>query len=86
MKLSLGQKTSIIAISRILPMEVLLKLKAHTRADLYGHIARLFQPLSRQEETEVDQLIDKEIHERKKFIKKTVPNNGKSSLKKECVG
>jgi len=81
MRLSLGQKTSIVAISRILPMEVLLKLKKHARADLYGHIARLFQPRSHLEEVEVDRLIEKEIHDRKKFIKKTVPNSRSSSVK-----
>ena len=75
MKLTNGQKTTIIAISKILPMEILLKLKAHVRGDLPGYILRLFHPQSDQEAVEVDQLIDEEIRERKRFIKKTVPES-----------
>jgi len=69
-KLSEGQKQSIEALSKILSLEALLKIKAGEIKDLEDLNLKLFNPKSYMEMIELHTIIEKEISERRKTLKK----------------
>ena len=72
MKLSDGQKHSIEALSKILSLEALLKIKEGEIKTFEELNLILFNPHSYQEKIELDSIIEKEISERKKKLKKVL--------------
>lgn len=72
MKLSEGQKHSIEALSKILSLEALLRIKDGEIKDLKELNLILFNPDSYQEKIEMNSIIEKEISERKKKLKKVL--------------
>ena len=72
MTLSSGQKESIEALSKILPLEVLLKIKAGQIKELEDLHLNLFNPPSVEEKTEMDAILDKEIAERKRRLSRVL--------------
>ena len=70
MKLSVGQKHSIEALSKILSLEALLRIKEGEIKDLEELNLILFNPDSYQEKIEMNSIIEKEIKERRKKLKK----------------
>ena len=70
MKLSDGQKHSIEALSKILSLEALIKIKEGEVKDLEDLNLNLFNPDSFQEKIEMHSIIEKEIIERRKKLKK----------------
>ena len=72
MKLSDGQKHSIEALSKILSLEALLKIKEGEIKAFEELNLILFNPHSYQEKIELDSIIEKEISERKKKLKKVL--------------
>jgi hypothetical protein len=72
MKLSDGQKHSIEALSKILSLEALLKIKGGEIKAFEELNLILFNPDSYQEKIELDSIIEKEISERKKKLKKVL--------------
>jgi len=72
MTLSSGQKESIEALSKILPLEVLLKNKAGEIKELEDLHLNLFNPPSMEERTEMDAILDKEIAERKRRLSRVL--------------
>jgi hypothetical protein len=75
MKLSVGQKNSIEALSKILSLETLLRIKEGRIKDFEELNLNLFNPGSYQEKIELDTIIEKEICERKKKLKKVLHAN-----------
>jgi hypothetical protein len=72
MKLSDGQKHSIEALSKILSLEALLKIKGGEIKAFEELNLILFNPDSYQEKVELNSIIEKEISERKKKLKKVL--------------
>jgi hypothetical protein len=70
MKLSNGQKHSIEALSKILSLEALIKIKEGEIKDFEELQIHLFNPDSYQEKIEMHSIIEKEILERRKKLKK----------------
>jgi hypothetical protein len=70
MKLSEGQKNSIEALSKILSLEALIKIKAGKINEFEELNLNLFNPDSYQELIEMHSIIEKEISERRKKLKK----------------
>jgi hypothetical protein len=75
MKLSEGQKHSIEALSKILSLEALLRIKEGEIKDLEELNLILFNPDSYQEKIEMNSIIEKEISVRKKKLKKVLHAN-----------
>jgi len=75
MKLSEGQKHSIEALSKILSLESLLKIKQGEIKDFEELNLNLFNPHSYQEKIEMNSIIEKEISERRKKLKKVLHAN-----------
>ena len=75
MKLSDGQKHSIEALSKILSLEALLRIKEGEIKDLEELNLILFNPGSYQEKIEMNSIIEKEISVRKKKLKKVLHTN-----------
>jgi hypothetical protein len=75
MRLSLGQKESIMALSRILPLDVLLKIKEGKIKEFEDLHLNLFDPHSPEERTEMDAILDKEIAERKRRLNRVLHIN-----------
>jgi hypothetical protein len=75
MKLSDGQKHSIEALSKILSLEALIKIKEGEIKDFEELQLNLFNPDSYQEKIEMNSIIEKEISERKKKLKKVLHAN-----------
>jgi len=75
MKLSDGQKHSIEALSKILSLEALIKIKEGEVKDLEELNLNLFNPDSFQEKIEMHSIIEKEISERRKKLKKVLHAN-----------
>ena len=75
MKLSEGQKHSIEALSKILSLESLLKIKDGEIRDFEELNLNLFNPDSYQEKIEMNSIIEKEISERRKKLKKVLHAN-----------
>ena len=75
MRLSNGQRDSIEALSKILSLETLLKIKeGNTREFAKLHL-KLFNPGSEEEKQEMNTIIEKEIAERRKKLKKAFQIN-----------
>ena len=72
MKLSDGQRNSIEALSKILSLEALLRIKEGETKDLEELNLLLFSPDSYQEKIEMDSIIEKEISERRKKLNKVL--------------
>jgi hypothetical protein len=72
MRLSEGQRQTIEALSKILPLEVLLKLKAGEIKDLEDLHLNLFDLDSREEQCEMDSILEKEISERKRKLNRVL--------------
>lgn len=72
MNLSDGQKHSIAALSKILSLETLLKIREGQITDFNDLQLNLFNPSSLQELTEVHSIIEKEIAERQKKLQKAL--------------
>lgn len=72
MNLSDGQKHSIAALSKILSLETLLKIREGQITDFNDLQLNLFNPSSLQELTEVHSIIEKEIAERRKKLQKAL--------------
>lgn len=72
MNLSDGQKHSIAALSKILSLETLLKVREGQITDFNDLQLNLFNPSSLQELTEVHSIIEKEIAERRKKLQKAL--------------
>ena len=70
MRLSEGQRHSIEALSKILSLEALLKIKEGEIKDFEELNLNLFNPDSYQEKIELNSIIEKEISERRKKLKK----------------
>jgi hypothetical protein len=70
MKLSDGQKHSLEALSKILSLEALIKIKEGEITDFEELSLNLFNPESYQEMIEMHSIIEKEISERRKKLKK----------------
>lgn len=75
MKLSEGQRQSIEALSKILSLEALIKIKEGEIKDFEELELKLFNPDSYQEKIEMHSIIEKEIIERYKKLKKELPAN-----------
>ena len=75
MKLSEGQKHSIEALSKILSLESLLKIKDGEIKNFEELNLNLFNPDSYQEIIEMNSIIEKEISERRKKLKKVLHAN-----------
>ena len=75
MKLSEGQKHSIVALSKILSLEALLRIKEGKIKDLEELNLKLFNPDSYMERIELHTIIEKEINERRKTLKKVTHAN-----------
>ena len=75
MKLSDGQKHSIEALSKILSLEALIKIKEGEIKDFEELQLILFNPDSYQEQVEMHSIIEKEIIERRKKLKKVLHAN-----------
>ena len=75
MKLSDGQKHSIEALSKILSLEALIKIKEGEIKDFEELQLNLFNPDSYQEKIEMNSIIEKEISERQKKLKKVLHAN-----------
>ena len=75
MKLSDGQKHSIEALSKILSLEALIKIKEGEIKDFEELQLNLFNPESYQEKIEMHSIIEKEISERQKKLKKVLHAN-----------
>ena len=72
MKLSVGQKHSIQALSRILSLETLLKIRKGQISKFDDLNLNLFNPLSDEEKDEMYRIVEKEITERRKRLKKVI--------------
>jgi len=72
MKLSQGQKHSIEALSKILSLEALLRIKEGEIKEFEELNLNLFNPDSYQEKIELNSIIEKEISDRKKKLKKVL--------------
>ncbi len=72
MRLSEGQKQTIEALSRILPLEVLLKIKAGKIKDFEDLHLNLLDPDTQEERTEMDAILEKEIAERKRKLNRVL--------------
>ncbi len=72
MRLSEGQKQTIEALSRILPLEVLLKIKEGKLKDFEDLHLNLFDPDTTEERTEMDAILEKEIAERKRKLNRVL--------------
>ena len=72
MRLSEGQKQTIEAISKILPLEVLLKIKEGKLKDFEELHLNLFDPDTQEERTEMDAILEKEIAERKRRLSRVL--------------
>jgi len=72
MKLSEGQRHSIEALSKILSLETLLKIKDGEVKEFDELNLHLFNPNSYQEQIEMYTIIEKEIAERRKKLKKVL--------------
>jgi hypothetical protein len=70
MRLSDGQKQTIEALSKILPLEVLLKIKEGKIREFEDLHLNLFDPGSNEEKMEMEEIIDREISERRRRINK----------------
>jgi hypothetical protein len=75
MKLSEGQKHSIEALSKILSLEALLKIKEGEIKDFEELNLNLFNPDSYHEKIEMHTIIEKEIRERRKKLRKVLHTN-----------
>jgi len=75
MKLSDGQKHSIEALSKILSLEALIKIKEGEIKDFEEIQLSLFNPDSYQEKVEMHSIIEREIIERRKKLKKVLHAN-----------
>lgn len=75
MKLSDGQKHSIEALSKILSLESLLRIKEGEIREFEELNLNLFNPDSYQEKIEMNSIIEKEIIERRKKLKKVLHAN-----------
>ena len=75
MKLSLGQKDSIEALSRILSLETLIKIREGQIRKFDDLNLNLFNPSSTEEKDEMYGIIEKEIAERRKKLKKVIHIN-----------
>jgi len=75
MKLSEGQKHSIEALSKILSLESLLRIKEGEIKEFEELNLNLFNPDSYQEKIEMNSIIEKEIIERRKKLKKVTHAN-----------
>ena len=75
MKLSDGQRHSIQALSKILSLEALIKIKEGEIKDFEDLELKLFNPESYQEKIEMHSIIEKEITERRKKLKKVLHAN-----------
>ena len=75
MKLSEGQKHSIEALSKILSLEALIKIKEGEINEFEDLNLNLFNPDSYQELIEMYSIIEKEISERRKKLKKVLHAN-----------
>lgn len=75
MKLSQGQKHSIEALSKILSLESLLKIKEGEIKEFEELNLHLFNPDSYQEKIEMNSIIEKEISERRKKLRKVLHAN-----------
>jgi len=75
MKLSEGQRHSIQALSKILSLEALIKIKEGEIKDFEDLELKLFNPESYQEKIEMYSIIEKEITERRKKLKKVLHAN-----------
>ena len=75
MKLSDGQKHSIEALSKILSLDALIKLKEGEIKEFEELHLNLFNPDSYQEKIEMHSIIEKEINERRKKLKKVLQAN-----------
>ncbi len=75
MKLSDGQKHSLEALSKILSLEALIKIKEGEITDFEELSLNLFNPESYQEKIEMHSIIEKEIIERRKKLKKVLHAN-----------
>ncbi len=75
MKLSEGQKHSIEALSKILSLEALLKIKEGEITDFDELNLNLFNPDSYHEKIEMHTIIEKEIRERRKKLRKVLHTN-----------
>jgi len=72
MRLSEGQRQTIEALSRILPLEVLLKIKDGKLKDFEDLHLNLFDPDTQEERTEMAAILEKEIAERKRKLNRVL--------------
>jgi hypothetical protein len=72
MTLSDGQRESITVLSRILPLEVLLKIKEGKIKEFEDLHLHLFNPHSAEERSELDAILDREIAERKRRLSRVL--------------
>jgi hypothetical protein len=72
MRLSEGQKQTIEALSRILPLDVLLKIKDGKIKDFGDLHLNLLDPDTQEERTEMDAILEKEISERKRRLNRVL--------------
>jgi hypothetical protein len=75
MKLSEGQKHTIEALSKILSLETLLKIKEGEVKEFEELNLNLLNPGSYQEQIEMHSIIEKEIAERRKKLQKVLHSN-----------
>ncbi len=75
MKLSLGQKHSIEALSRILSLETLLKIRKGQIGKFDDLNLNLFSPSTAEEKDEMHHIIEKEIADRRKKLRKAIHIN-----------
>ena len=72
MRLSIGQKETIAALSKILPLDVLLKIKEGRIKDFADLHLNLLDPDTQEERTEMDKILEKEIEERKRKLNRVL--------------
>ena len=72
MRLSEGQKQTIQALSRILPLDVLLKIKDGKIKDFRDLHLNLLDPDTQEERMEMDAILEKEISERKRKLNRVL--------------
>ena len=72
MRLSEGQKQTIEALSRILPLDVLLKIKDGKIKDFRDLHLNLLDPDTQEERMEMDAILEKEISERKRKLNRVL--------------
>ena len=72
MRLSVGQRETIAALSKILPLDVLLRIKEGKIKDFGDLHLNLLDPNTPEERTEMDKILEKEIEERKRKLNRVL--------------